>query len=106
MTTIVVTATKAPLVPGAPATGIVGTTATVVDNSGASLPVVTLSGIESPPWSATMTGAAGANEATVTFQDVDINGVAVGSPITVTETGSGGVVGNLPTTSGGTITVS
>lgn len=106
MTTIVITATKGPLVPGAPPTGIVSTQLVVTDNSGAVLPTVTLNGTETPPWTATLTGAAGTAEVSATATDVDVNGATVGSPVTGTESGSGGVVGNLPGTTGVTITVS
>ena|ERR1700733_11751818 len=105
MTTIAIVATKGALVPGAPPTGIVSTKAVVTDNSGVALPAVTLTGVETPPWSATLTGTAGTAEASVTFTDVDVNGATVGTPVTVTESGSGGVIGNLPGTTGGTITV-
>jgi hypothetical protein len=107
MTTINITAGKGALVPGAPATGIVSTQAVVTDNSGGALPKVILTGIETPPWSATLTGTAGALEASVTFTDLDINGATVGTPVVVTESGSGGVIGNLPGTvaAGSSITV-
>jgi hypothetical protein len=98
MTTIAIVAGKGALVPGAPPTGIVSTKAVVTDNSGVALSPVTLTGAETPPWSATLTGAAGANEASVTFTDLDVNGAIIGTPITVTESGSGGVIGNLPGT--------
>ncbi len=105
MTTIVVTAVKTlTLLP----TGITfaSTKAVVTDNSGAVLPPVTLTGAETPtPWSATLTGAAGPSEASVTFTDLDSNGNTIGTPVTVTESGSGGQPGTFQATTGGTITV-
>jgi hypothetical protein len=106
VTTIVVTATKTlTLLP----TGILfaSTQAVVTDNSGAVLPAVSLNGSETPtPWSATLTGATGPNEASVTFTDLDTNGNPIGSPVTVTESGTGGQPGTFQATTGGTITVS
>lgn len=64
----------------------------VVDNSGVTLPAGTLNGSESPPWTATLTGADGPNEASVTFTDLDTTGATIGTPVTLTESGSGGVV--------------
>ena len=77
----------------------------VTDNSGATLPAGTLNGPETPPWTATLTGAAGPKEASVTFTDLDNTGATIGTPVTVTESGSGGVTGQFLATSGGTISV-
>lgn len=105
MTTIVITATKTPT--PAPAGVIFAATAyVVVDNSGATLPAGTLNGTETPPWSATLTGVEGPNEATVTFTDLDTNGNTIGTPVLVTETGTGGQPQTFPATTAGSITVS
>ncbi len=105
MTTIVVTASKTlTLLPTGIAFG--STQAVVTDNSGAVLPAVSLNGTETPPWSATLTGAEGPNEASVTFTDLDTSGNPIGSPVTVTETGSGGQPATFQATTGGTISVS
>lgn len=103
MTTIVVTALKTdtPLPTGVT---FAGTAAVVTDNSGAVLPAVVLNGTETPPWSATLTGATGSQEASVTFTDLDTTGATIGTPVTVTESGSGGF-GTFPATTAGTITV-
>lgn len=104
MTKIVVTVTKAqqPLADGVT---FVGTAVAVVDNSGAKLTAVLLTGTETPPWTATLTGAEGPNEATATLTDLDSNGNTIGSPITLTETGTGGQPAQFPASTGGTITV-
>lgn len=102
MTTITITALKATapttLPPGVT---YAATAAVVVDNSGATLPAVTLDSSNT----ATLTGAPGPNEATVTFTDLDTNGNTIGTPVVVTESGSGGVTGTFLATVGGTITV-
>jgi hypothetical protein len=78
----------------------------VTDNSGAKLPPKTVNGTETPPFSATFTGAAGPNEATAVLTALDTSGNTLGSPVTVTESGTGGVVpGTFPAPTGGTITV-
>jgi hypothetical protein len=64
----------------------------VVDNAGNTLPAGTLNGSESPPWTATLTGTDGPGEASVTFTDLDSTGATIGTPVTITESGSGGVV--------------
>jgi hypothetical protein len=78
----------------------------VVDNSGATLPAVTLNGTETPPWSATLTGASGPNEVTATFQALDTSGNNLGTPLVATETGTGGQPpGTFPQPTSATITV-
>jgi hypothetical protein len=106
MTTITITATKA-TTPTTLAPGVTyaATAYVVVDNSGATLPAGTLNGSESPPWTATLTGASGPSEASVTFTDLDTNGNTIGTPVVVTESGTGGVTGTFLATTGGTITV-
>lgn len=105
MTTIVITATKtdSPLPTGVT---FAATAYTVIDNSGVTLTPGTLDGSETPPWSVTLTGAEGANEAQVTFTDLDTNGNTIGTPVVVTETGSGGQPQSFPATTAGSITVS
>ena len=105
MTTIVITAnkTQSPL----PAGVVFAATAyVVVDNSGATLPAGTLDGSETPPWSKTLTGAEGASEASVTFTDLDTNGNTIGTPVVVTETGTGGQPQTFAATTSGSISVS
>lgn len=106
MTTIVVTALKITGSVPFGAKPFSNTKAEVTDNAGNVLPAVLLSGSEATPWSATFTGTAGANEASVTFTDLDTDGNPIGSPIIVTETGTGGQDQPFPQTTGGTITVS
>jgi hypothetical protein len=77
----------------------------VTDNSGATLPAGTLNGSETPPWTAVLTGVDGPKEATVTFTDLDATGATIGTPVVVTESGTGGVTGQFFATTGGTITV-
>jgi hypothetical protein len=104
MTTIVIQATKttSPLPAGVT---FAATAYVVTDNSGATLPAGTLNGSETPPWSATLTGASGPGEASVTFTDLDTNGNTIGTPVTVTESGTGGQPQTFPATSSGSITV-
>src|ERR1700744_4076424 len=75
----------------------------VIDNSGATLPAGTLNGSESPAWTAVLTGAPGPNEAQVTFTDLDTNGNTIGTPVVLTESGTGGVTGQFFATTGGSI---
>lgn len=77
----------------------------VTDNSGAVLPAVTVNGTETPPWSATFTGATGTAEASFTATDLDTSGNTIGTPFTGTESGTGGQPVTFPATTGGTITV-
>jgi Rieske Fe-S protein len=104
VTTIVVqvTTTDTPLPDGVQfaATAIV-----VTDNSGAVLPAVTLDGSETPPWSATLTGATGPQEASVVVTALDTNGNTLAT-LTGTETGTGGQPGTFPSPTGVSITVS
>ena len=81
------------------------TSISVKDNSGATLPAVSVNGTETPPWTATFTGTEGAQEAVATIQDLDTNGNPIGDPIVVTETGSGGIPQTFPGSTGATITV-
>jgi hypothetical protein len=78
-----------------------------VDNSGATLPAGTLNGSETPPWTVVLTGADGPHEATVTFTDLDSTGATIGTPVVVTESGSGGVTGQFfpASATGSSITV-
>jgi hypothetical protein len=113
VTTIVVTVAKTlTLLPdgvagGPGSTTSPGTTSVVVtDNAGNVLPAVVLNGSETPPWSFTVTGSPGSNEASFTATDLDNTGAQIGSPVTVTETGSGGQPGTFQASTGGTIVVS
>jgi len=104
MTKIVVSVTKteSPLPDGVT---FAATSIAVTDNSGAKLPDVSVNGTETPPWTATFTGAQGPNEASAVIQDLDTNGNPIGSPITLTETGTGGQPQTFQASTGGTITV-
>lgn len=106
MTTITVTVTKA-TAPGVLPIGAVfgGTNVVVRDNSGAVLPGKLLNGSETPPWTAVFTGTAGPNEAQATVTDVDTKGNPLGTPIVVTETGTGGIPQPFPQSAGASITV-
>jgi hypothetical protein len=75
------------------------------DNSGAPISG-TLNGTETPPWSAVLTGATGPGEVTVTAQALDTAGNNLGTPFTLTESGTGGQPGTFFQASGGTISVS
>jgi hypothetical protein len=77
----------------------------VVDNSGVTLPAVTVNGSESPPWTAVFTGTDGPSEATATATDLDTSGNTIGTPVTATESGTGGQPGTFPQTTGLSITV-
>jgi hypothetical protein len=77
----------------------------VVDNSGATLPAVTVNGSESPPWTAVFTGKDGTAEASATATDLDTNGNTIGTPVTGTESGTGGQPATFPQTTGLSITV-
>lgn len=105
MTQIVVVVTKAQQALPAGIT-FAATSITVTDNSGAVLPAVSVNGTESPPWQAIFTGATGTGEASAVIQDLDTSGNPIGSPITLTETGTGGQPQEFPASTGGTITVS
>jgi hypothetical protein len=74
------------------------------DNSGAAF-TGTLNGTETPPWSATLTGADGPSEVTATFQAADTAGNPLGAPFTLTESGTGGQPQTFPLPTGGSITV-
>ena len=104
MTQITITAnkTQSPLPSGVT---FAATAYVVTDNSGATLPAGTLDGSESTPWSATLTGAEGPSEATVTFTDLDTSGNTIGTPVVVTETGAGGQPQTFQATVSGTISV-
>lgn len=78
----------------------------VTDNSGATLDKQSVTGGESPPWSATFTGIAGDQKATATITDFDTDGNAIGDAITVTQSDSGGQNTTFPKSSGATISVS
>lgn len=105
MTTIVVQVLKT--LTDLPA-GVVfsNTRITVTDNAGKTLEPVLVSGSEAPPWSATFTGTTGTQEATALIEDLDSMGAVIGTPITLTETGTGGQVSQFQASSGGTISVS
>jgi hypothetical protein len=106
MSQITIVATKSTTATNlAPGQSYAATAYVVVDNSGATLPAGTLNGSESPAWTAVLTGADGPNEATVTFTDLDATGATIGTPVVVTESGTGGIPGQFFATSGGTITV-
>lgn len=105
MTKIVVTVTK---VQAALPDGVTfaGTAVAVVDNSGAKLDPVLLNGTETPPWTATLTGATGPNEVTATVTDLDTSGNTIGTPVVLTESGTGGQPQQFSQSTGGTISVS
>lgn len=106
MTTIVVVVatTPTPLPSGVTFANI---SVAVTDNSGAALPPVTVNGTESPPWTVNVTGTVGPNEASAVLTALDTSGNPIGSPVTITETGTGGVTPTtFPAPTGGTITVS
>lgn len=105
MTKIVVTVAKA-LQPLPDGITFAATSISVTDNSGAKLAPVSVNGTESPPWTATFTGATGPNEAIAVIQDLDTNGNPIGSAITLTETGTGGQPQSFQASTGGTISVS
>jgi hypothetical protein len=100
--TVALTVTQTPL----PAANIpYGTTAIVVtDNSGAVLPTQTVNGTESPPWTATFTGADGPNEVTAVATALDTGGNTLAT-LSGTESGTGGQPGTFPAPTGKTITV-
>ena len=100
--TVVVAKTPTPLPTGVT---FASTAVVVTDNSGTVLAPVTLNGTESPPWTAVLTGATGPNEASVTVTDLDTNGNTIGTPITVTESGTGGQPQTFPASTGATISV-
>jgi hypothetical protein len=77
---------------------------TGTDNSGAPLSA-TLNGSESPPWSVTLTGVDGPNEVNLVAQALDTAGANLGSPFTLTESGTGGQPATFFQTTGGTVTV-
>lgn len=104
MTKIVVVVTKTQQTLPAGVT-FAATAVAVTDNSGAKLNPVTLNGTETPPWTATFTGTDGPNEAVATITDLDTNGNTIGTPVTVTETGTGGQPQQFPASTGATITV-
>ena len=99
--TVVVSKTDTPVVAGQT---FAATAVVVTDNSGAVLPAVTLNGTETPPWTAVLTGATGPNEASATATDLDTTGATIGTPVTATESGTGGF-GTFPATSGLSISV-
>jgi hypothetical protein len=106
MTKIVVTVTKEQrdLPSGV---SFAATAITVTDNAGNKLPAVSVNGTESPPWTAEFSGSEGPSEASAVLQDLDTSGNPIGDPVTLTESGTGGVVmPQFPATTGGTISVS
>jgi hypothetical protein len=76
----------------------------VTDNSGAVLPPVTLTGIETPPWSATLTGVDGNAEATAVATALDTAGNTLAT-LSGSESGMGGELGTFPNPTGMTVTV-
>jgi hypothetical protein len=106
VTTIVVTVAKTlTFLPD----GVVGpatTSVVVTDNSGAVLPAVVLDGTETPPWTATFTGATGPNEASAIATDLDSTGAVIGTPVTGTESGTGGQPGTFEASTGVSVVVS
>jgi hypothetical protein len=108
MSSIVIVAGRNPTkINLAPGQVFAATAYVVVDNSGATLPAGTLNGSETPPWTVTLTGADGPNEASVTLTDLDTTGATIGTPVVVTESGSGGVIAqfNPVSATGSSITV-
>lgn len=103
MTTITIQLTRAtaPAILGAGVT-FGGTNVVVKDNSGATLPGKILTATDT---TAVFTGTAGPNEAQVTITDVDTKGNALGAPLVVTETGTGGIPQTFLPVAGVTITV-
>jgi hypothetical protein len=108
MTTIVaaVTVTQTAYATQPPAALFAAIAYVITDNSGVTLPAGTLTGAETPPWTVTATGASGPKEATVTFTALDSTGATLGTPLTLTESGSGGIPSTFPAPTGGSITVS
>jgi hypothetical protein len=77
----------------------------VTDNNGVTLPAVTVNGTETPAWTAVFTGTDGPNEAKATATDLDTGGNTIGTPVTGTESGTGGIPATFPATTGLSITV-
>lgn len=80
----------------------------VTDNSGAVLPAQTLTAPDaSGNWTATFTGAPGTSEASATVTALDTSGNTLGTPLTGTESGTGGQpqTGTFPQPTGVTVTV-
>jgi hypothetical protein len=105
MTQITVTVTKTVGSQSPDAKAFSNTRVTVTDNAGNKLDPVLLSGSEATPWTATVTGIVGDQEATALIEDLDTDGNLIGDPITLTETGTGGQGQAFPQSTGGTITV-
>src|SRR5277367_2741043 len=64
------------------------TSCVVTDSTGVAQPAVLLTGVETPtPWAFTASVATGAG--TVVATDMDVNGLAIGSPVTQTFTEAG-----------------
>jgi hypothetical protein len=78
----------------------------VTDNSGAVLPAQTVTTPDaSGNYTATFTGATGPSEASATATALDTSGNTLGTPLTATESGTGGQPGTFPQPSALTITV-
>jgi hypothetical protein len=89
MSTATVTLTKNPTAPlPAANAAFAKTTVTVTDSAGTVIPPQDLNGKETPPWTAVFTNVAAVAGATgtVTAQDFDVNGLAIGAPVTATFT--------------------
>lgn len=99
---VIVGKTQTPLPTGV---SFAATAVAVTDNSGVALPPVSLNGTETPPWTATFTGTEGPNEASATVTDLDTSGNTIGTPLVITETGTGGQPQNFPASTSATITV-
>src|ERR1700743_8685 len=89
VTTITVTVQKTQQ-PAPAGVTFAATAVVVTDNSGAVLAAQTLNGSESPSWTARFTGARGTQEASATITDLDTAGNTIGTPLNITETGTGG----------------
>jgi len=106
MTTITVVVTRATAPSVLPAgVSFGGTNVSIKDNSGAVLAGKLLNGTESPPWTAVFTGTEGPNEAQATITDIDSKGNTLGTPLVITETGTGGIPQTFLPIAGATITV-
>jgi hypothetical protein len=78
----------------------------VTDNSGAVLPPQTVTTPDlSGNYTATFTGATGPSEATATATALDTSGNTLGTPLTGTESGTGGQPGTFPQPTGVSISV-
>ncbi len=98
---VIVALTQGPATISPTGAAYAGTSVIVTDSSGTAQPAVTLNGKETPPFSFQTSVAPG--NGTVVAQDLDVNGAAMGSPVSQTFTEVGTPVTFTPT-SGITVT--